>query len=156
MVAVTFLLPLYWMLSRLGVLTVLIENQLFDHYSSSKKPRINQSDLVEGNISMTIQTLLEVNERFHSISFYGWFKVQWQDDFWRGKLNFMASGESRGLITMFGFLTSRCITPKNTFMTLESIHLWGHFCRSHYLVSRGKIHCSISPEHKNSLRRTEM
>ncbi|XP_078340957.1 neuronal acetylcholine receptor subunit alpha-7-like [Crassostrea virginica] len=81
MVAVTFLLPLYLVLSRLGVLTFSIENQLFDHYSSSKKPRINQSDLVEVNIYMTIQTVLDVDERFQSISFYGWFKVQWQDEF---------------------------------------------------------------------------
>ena len=66
MVAVTFLLPLYLVLSRLGVLTFSIENQLFDHYISSKKPRINQSDLVEVNIYMTIQTVPDVDERFQS------------------------------------------------------------------------------------------
>jgi hypothetical protein len=63
------------------VYTDSFEKQLFEHYSSIKKPRRNQSELVEVNISMTIKTVLKVDERFQYISFYAWFSVQWKDDF---------------------------------------------------------------------------
>lgn len=58
-----------------------IENYLFEHYSASMKPRRNQNELVEIDIAMTIQTVLKVDERFQYISFYGWFEVQWRDEF---------------------------------------------------------------------------
>lgn len=58
-----------------------IEKHLFGHYSSIMKPRRNQSELVEVNISMTIKTVLKVDERFQYISFYAWFSVQWRDEF---------------------------------------------------------------------------
>lgn len=45
------------------------------------KPRRNQNELVEIDIAMTIQTVLKVDERFQYISFYGWFEVQWRDEF---------------------------------------------------------------------------
>ncbi|XP_061175827.1 acetylcholine receptor subunit alpha-like [Saccostrea echinata] len=64
-----------------GICTESFEDHLFKNYTTLAKPRRNQSELVEVNVSMVIKTVLKVDERFQFISFYGWFNVQWKDEF---------------------------------------------------------------------------
>ncbi|XP_061196037.1 acetylcholine receptor subunit alpha-like [Saccostrea echinata] len=56
-------------------------DRLFENYSSMIKPRKNQSEVVHVNFYFTINSVQEVEERMQYISFFGWFNVQWYDEF---------------------------------------------------------------------------
>ncbi|XP_062587367.1 neuronal acetylcholine receptor subunit beta-4-like, partial [Saccostrea cucullata] len=59
----------------------LLEKKLLENYSSIIKPRRDQTQSVLVNLTFTMNSLRNVEERYQYITFMGWFIVTWFDDF---------------------------------------------------------------------------